>query len=138
VDLVPFLRRGVVLASVVAEVDLVVLVDVTRLRPLGRIAVLVRLVVLPMLMSQMEQSCSSPFDRRACLRLRSLIVVGRRGGLGIWMPLSEDLKVETEAGWRWMRRQSFELCNAYQNLRVILVVCLVIHLLFRCGGVFRF
>jgi hypothetical protein len=54
VDLVPFLRQGAVLAAVVAEVDLVVLVDVTRLRPLGRIAVLVRLVVLPMLMSQME------------------------------------------------------------------------------------
>lgn len=91
-DSVPFLRQGVV----VAALDLVVLVDVARVRALGRIAMLVHLVVLPMTMSRMEQSCSGPCGRAACLKLRRLIVVGRRGGLEIWMPLSANLKVEAE------------------------------------------
>ena len=89
-DSVPFLGQG----AVVAAVDLVAFVDVARVQALDRIAVLVHLVVLLMTTSRREQSCSSPFCRVACLRLRRLIVVGRRGGLGNWMPLSENLKVE--------------------------------------------
>jgi hypothetical protein len=93
VDSAPFLCR----VAVVAVVGLPLLASgVARERALVRIAVSVHLVFVPARTSQRVRSYSRSIGRVACPSLRRLIVVGRRGGLGIWMPLSDSLKVELE------------------------------------------
>ncbi len=52
------------------------------------IAVPVDRVFAPMMTTRKAEGCSRRFDRVACLRPCRSILVGRRGGLGMLMPLN--------------------------------------------------